>query len=233
MNTVFPPHPNSILAVAGSAAGFPVRRIFCVGRNYADHAREMGAHDQADGREPPFFFSKPGDAVVGGTGEVAVAYPPQTANLHHEVELVVALGAGGANVAVDTADSLIFGYAVGLDLTRRDLQARAKEKSHPWDMSKGFDQSAVAGAIVPVAVCGHPRQGRIWLEVNGAVKQDGDLAAMMWNIPEIIAKLSAFVKLEAGDLIYTGTPAGVGPLQRGDVLRAGVEGVGTLDARIV
>lgn len=233
MNTVFPPHPNAILPVAGQAAGFPVRRIFCVGRNYADHAREMGAHDQADGREPPFFFSKPGDAVVGGSGEVAVAYPPQTANLHHEIELVVALGAGGDNVAVHAADRLIFGYAVGLDLTRRDLQARAKEKSHPWDMSKGFDQSAVAGEIVPVAVCGHPRQGRIWLEVNGAVKQDGDLAAMMWTIPEIIANLSSFVKLEAGDLIYTGTPAGVGPLQRGDVLRAGVDGVGTLAARIV
>lgn len=233
MSTVFPPHPNAVLPVAGQAAGFPVRRIFCVGRNYADHAREMGALDQAEGREPPFFFSKPGDAVVGGSGELVVAYPPQTANLHHEIELVVALGAGGANVAVDAAECLIFGYAVGLDLTRRDLQARAKEKSHPWDMSKGFDQSAVAGAIVPVAVCGQPRRGRIWLEVNGTIRQDGDLVAMMWTVPEIIANLSSFVKLEAGDLIYTGTPAGVGPLQRGDVLRAGVDGVGTLAARIV
>lgn len=233
MNFVFAPHPVATLPVAGTDQRFPVRRVFCVGRNYADHAREMGAVDQAEGREPPFFFTKPGDAVIGGDGEISVAYPPLTRNLHHEVEMVVALGTGGANVAVDAAESLIFGYAAGLDLTRRDLQARAKEKSHPWDMSKGFDQSAVAGAIVPVAVCGHPRAGRIWLEVNGAVKQDGDLAAMMWNIPEIIANLSTFVKLEAGDLVYTGTPAGVAPLQRGDVLRAGVAGVGTLDARIV
>lgn len=227
-----PPEPAS-LPIVGDDARFPVRRIFCVGRNYADHAREMGAVDQAEGREPPFFFTKPGDALIGGDGEVSVAYPPATANLHHEVELVVALGAGGANVAVDRAPGLIFGYAVGLDLTRRDLQAKAKEKGHPWDMGKGFDQSAVAGPVMPAAVCGHPQSGRIWLTVNGRLRQDGNLAAMMWKIPEIIANLSTLVRLEAGDLIYTGTPAGVGPLLRGDVLEAGVDGVASLRARIV
>ena len=233
MSFVFPPHRPVALPVAGSAAHFPVRRIFCVGRNYAEHAREMGATDQAEGREPPFFFMKPGDAVVGGTGEVAVAYPPATANLHHEVELVVALGAGGADVTVDAAPGLIFGYAVGLDLTRRDLQARAKEKGHPWDMGKGFDQSAVCGAIHPVTEVGHPAAGEIRLEVNGEMRQRGDLADMLWQVPAIVANLSTLVRLEAGDLIYTGTPSGVGPLQRGDRLAGSVAGVGTLAARIV
>ena len=233
MSFVFAPHPVSSLPVVGSDLRFPVRRIFCVGRNYAEHAREMGAADQAEGREPPFFFSKPGDALVGGVGEVAVSYPSLTNNLHHEVELVVALGAGGANISADAAPGLIYGYAVGLDLTRRDIQARAKEKGHPWDMSKGFDQSAVAGAITPVAQCGHPVRGRIWLDVNGQLRQQGDLADMMWKVADIIANLSTMVRLEAGDLIYSGTPSGVGPLQRGDVLEAGVEGVGSLLARIV
>ena len=233
MNFVFAPQRIPSLPVLGSDRLFPVRRVFCVGRNYADHAREMGAIDQAEGREPPFFFTKPGDAVVGGEGEVSVAYPPLTKNLHHEVELVVALGSGGANVAVDAANRLIFGYAVGLDLTRRDMQAKAKEKSHPWDMSKGFDQSAVAGAICPVTQTGHPAAGRIWLKVNGQTRQDGDLSAMMWAVPEIIANLSTLVRLEAGDLIYTGTPAGVGPIMPGDVLEGGVDGVGMLRARSV
>jgi fumarylpyruvate hydrolase len=233
MAFVFPPHPLAALPVAGSADAFPVRRVYCVGRNYADHAREMGALDQAEGREPPFFFMKPGDTVLSGDGELSISYPPLTGNLHHEVELVVALGSGGANVAVDAAKRLIFGYAVGLDLTRRDIQARAKEKSHPWDMAKGFDQSAVAGVIHPAAQIGHPGHGRIWLAVNGEIRQDGDLSAMMWKIPEIIANLSTSVRLEAGDLIYTGTPAGVGPLLRGDLLEGGVAGVGTLRARII
>ena len=233
MAFVFPPHQFAVLPVAGSAELFPVRRIYCVGRNYADHAREMGATDQAEGREPPFFFMKPGDAVVSGTGEISVAYPPVTQNLHHEVELIVALGAGGANLTVDAAKGLIFGYAVGVDLTRRDIQARAKEKGHPWDMGKGFDQSAVAGAISPVAQSGYLDRGRIWLKVNGEVRQDGDLAAMLWQVADIVANLSTLVRLEAGDLIYTGTPAGVGPLLRGDVLEGGVDDVGTLRARIV
>jgi fumarylpyruvate hydrolase len=233
MNFTFNPGPVATLPVAVSGLRFPVRRIFCVGRNYAEHAREMGAIDQAEGREPPFFFTKPGDAVVAGEGEISVAYPPLTNNLHHEVEMVVALGEGGANVAADVANGLVFGYAVGIDLTRRDMQAKAKEKRHPWDMSKGFDQSAVAGAISPVTACGHPASGRIWLTVNGESRQSGDLSDMMWKVPEIIANLSTMVRLEAGDLIYTGTPAGVGPLVRGDVLDGGVDGVGTLRARIV
>lgn len=233
MNFVFPPHPVASLPIAGSDQRFPVRRIFCVGRNYADHAREMGAVEQADGREPPFFFMKPGDALVSGDGEISVDYPPMTKNLHHEVEMVVALGAGGANVAVDAAKALIFGYAVGLDLTRRDIQGKAKEKGHPWDMGKGFDQSAVAGLLQPVALSGHPASGRIWLTVNGELRQDGDLAAMMWKVADIIANLSTTVRLEAGDLIYTGTPAGVGPIVPGDVLEAGIDGVGGLRARIV
>ncbi|MCG2576640.1 fumarylacetoacetate hydrolase family protein [Dechloromonas sp. XY25] len=233
MNYVFNPHPVSSLPIAGTDARFPVRRIFCVGRNYAEHAREMGATDQAEGREPPFFFAKPADALVAGDGELAVKYPSLTQNLHHEIEMVVALGAGGENITVDAAAGMIFGYAVGLDLTRRDIQARAKEKSHPWDMSKGFDQSAVAGVINPVAACGHPASGRIWLNVNGQLRQQGDLSDMLWKVPDIIANLSTMVRLEAGDLIYSGTPAGVGPLQRGDVLEAGVDGVGGLRARIV
>ena len=233
MTYVFPPHAQPSLPVAGSAARFPVRRIFCVGRNYADHAREMGAADQASGLEPPFFFMKPGDAVVGGEGEISVSYPPITKNLHHEVEMVVALGAGGANVTVDAAKGLIFGYAVGFDLTRRDIQGKAKEKGHPWDMGKGFDQSAVCSEIHPVSAVAHPASGRIWLKVNGETRQDGDLAAMGWKVADIIANLSTMVRLEAGDLIYTGTPAGVGPIVPGDLLTAGVEGVGTLTARIV
>lgn len=233
MNYVFNPHPVSSLPIAGTDARFPVRRIFCVGRNYAEHAREMGAADQAEGREPPFFFTKPADALVAGDGELAVKYPSLTQNLHHEIEMVVALGAGGENVTAAEAQSLVFGYAVGLDLTRRDIQARAKEKSHPWDMSKGFDQSAVAGVINPVSVCGHPAAGRIWLNVNSQLRQQGDLSDMMWKVPEIIANLSTLVRLEAGDLIYSGTPAGVGPLSRGDLLEAGVDGVGGLRARIV
>lgn len=233
MNFVFTPHPLSSIPVAGTDARFPVRRIFCVGRNYAEHAREMGAVDQAEGREPPFFFTKPADALVAGEGELSVKYPSLTQNLHHEIEMVVALGAGGENVPVEDAKNLIFGYAVGLDLTRRDIQARAKEKSHPWDMSKGFDQSAVVGIITPAARCGHPATGSIWLKVNGQLRQQGDLSDMMWKVPDIIANLSTMVRLEAGDLIYSGTPAGVGPLLRGDVLEAGVDGVGSLRARIV
>ncbi len=233
MSYVFPPPPQPSLPVIGTDHRFPVRRIFCVGRNYAEHAREMGATAQADGLEPPFFFTKPGDALVCGVGELAVAYPPQTTNLHHEVEQVVGLAAGGANVTVDAAPGLIFGYAVGLDLTRRDLQAKAKEKGHPWDMGKGFDQSAVCGPLAPATAVGHPTTGAIRLRVNDQLRQDGDLAQMGWKVAEIIANLSTLVRLQAGDLIYTGTPAGVGPLQRGDRLLAEVAGLPELRARIV
>lgn len=230
---VFPPPPLPSLAIAGRDERFPVRRIFCVGRNYADHAREMGAPEQADGREPPFFFMKPADALVSGEGEIAVTYPPLTTNLQHEVEMVVALSAGGNDIDSTKAWASIFGYTVGLDLTRRDLQAQAKEKGHPWDMSKGFDQSAVAGILQPTSVCGHPRQGRIWLKVNGHLRQDGDLTQMGWKVAEIVANLSRSICLAPGDLIYTGTPAGVGNIVPGDVLEAGVDGVGTLRARII
>lgn len=236
MNYVFQPAPPASLAVAGSTDRFPIRRVYCVGRNYADHAREMGAHEQADGREPPFFFSKPADAVVAG-GEVP--YPPATANLQHEVELVVALGPetathgnGGADIPLAKALQCVFGYAVGFDLTRRDLQARAKEKGHPWDMGKGFDASAPTGLLHPVAAIGHPQQGAIWLKVNGEMRQNGDLADMSWKVAEVIANLSTFVRLAPGDLIFTGTPAGVSTVVRGDVLEGGVAGVGELKIRL-
>lgn len=233
MHYLFDPGPHPFLRIVGSEARFPVRRIFCVGRNYADHAREMGAHEQADGREPPFFFMKPADALTSGREEeIAVPYPPLTANLQHEVELVVALSGGGANLSPEEALASVFGYTVGIDLTRRDMQARAKEKSHPWDMSKGFDHSAVAGQLQPAAVCGHPRSGRIWLKVNGQMRQDGDLAQMAWPVAEVIANLSTSVCLAAGDLIYTGTPAGVGTIVPGDVLEGGVDGVGEFLVRI-
>ncbi|MBL8393274.1 MAG: fumarylacetoacetate hydrolase family protein [Candidatus Accumulibacter sp.] len=227
MSHVFPPAPQITVPVVGSDAQFPVRRVYCVGRNYADHAAEMGA----DTREPPFFFSKPADALVPGGGDVH--YPPVTRDLQHEVELVVALAAGGADIPASEALACVYGYAVGLDLTRRDLQQRAKEKGHPWDMGKGFDQSAPIGAIVPLAVAGHPVCGSIWLRVNGRLRQSGDLGQMSWKVAEVIANLSTYVALAPGDLIFTGTPAGVSTVLRGDVLEAGVAGVGELRVRLV
>ena len=210
-------------AIAGSADRFPVRRIFCVGKNYADHAREMGG-DPA--REPPFFFSKPADALMAGAGDIAM--PPRTTDLHHEIELVVALAKGGANIASDDAMSHIFGYAVGNDRTRRDLQADAKAGGRPWDMAKGFDHSAVLSPIRPAAETGHPARARIWLSVNGEVRQDGNIADMIWPVDDIIAELSTYVALKPGDLIYTGTPAGVGRIVAGDVVEGGIDGIGTI-----
>lgn len=228
METVFPlPQPVTV-PVRGSAARFPVRRIFCVGRNYADHALEMGALDQASGKEPPFFFYKPTDALVTGSGELSVVYPPQTEDLHHEVEMVVALQTGGVDIAIEQAPSCIFGYGIGLDLTRRDVQAKAKAKSHPWDMGKGFDQSAVCGELTPAGQCHDMARGSIWLKRNGELRQNGNLDCMAWKVAQIIAVLSQTVRLEAGDLIYTGTPAGVGPIVPGDCLLAGVDGLGEL-----
>ena len=206
---------------------FAVRRIFCVGRNYADHAREMGANPD---REPPFFFTKPADAIVANHGNVP--YPPATSNLHHEVELVVALASGGKNIPLENAQGHIFGYAVGLDLTRRDLQAAAKDKGHPWDMAKGFDHSAPISAITPIQVTGALNTGSIQLSVNGVVRQKGDLSDMIWSIPEVIAHLSGLVELKAGDLIYTGTPAGVGPVVAGDRLEAVIPGLDPLSVTI-
>lgn len=208
------------LAVADSEQRFPIRRVFCVGRNYGAHAREMGSDPN---REPPFFFTKPADAVVPASG--AVPYPSATQDLHHEVELVVALGAGGADVDPAQALDLVWGYGVGLDLTRRDLQSVAKDSGRPWDMAKGFDASAPCSPLVPAASLGHPQDARIWLEVNGAVRQEGNLNEMIWPIPDMIAYLSRLVTLAPGDLIYTGTPAGVGALKPGDQVRGGVDGV--------
>jgi fumarylpyruvate hydrolase len=212
--------------VSGSRDRFPVRRIFCVGRNYAAHAREMGNDD----REPPFFFTKPADALV--ENGVAVPYPQRTKNFHHEVELVVALAGGGTNIPVAKANSLIYGYAVGIDLTRRDLQSEAKDNGKPWDTSKAFDHSAPIGAIRPMAASGVLENARIWLSVNGKMKQDGNIADMTWKVPEIIAELSTLFELAPGDLIYTGTPAGVGALVSGDAVEAGIDGLEPLGTRI-
>ena len=223
----FPPSARMLLPIVGSEAVFPVRRVYCVGRNYADHAAEMGA----DLREPPFFFSKPADALVPGGG--AVAYPPMTSSLQHEVELVVALGQGGSDIPLAQALDCVYGYAVGFDLTRRDQQQRSKDKGHPWEMGKGFDQSGPLSAILPVQVAGHPSSGSIWLKVNGELRQQGDLSQMTWKVAEVIANLSAYVQLAPGDLIFTGTPAGVSTIVRGDVLEGGVAGVGELHISIV
>jgi fumarylpyruvate hydrolase len=215
------------VAVAGSSARFPVRRVFCVGRNYAAHAREMGSDPN---REPPFFFTKPADAVVPASG--AVPYPPSTQDLHHEIELVVALKAGGKDIDAAQALDLVWGYGVGLDLTRRDLQAVAKDAGRPWDMAKGFDASAPCSALHPVSDVGHPSEARIWLEVNGTLRQEGNLNEMIWPIADVIASLSRLVTLAPGDLIYSGTPSGVGALQPGDRVRGGVDGVGTFELAI-
>ncbi|APX23820.1 MAG: FAA hydrolase family protein [Rhodobacteraceae bacterium] len=223
MAFVFPPIPQPSVAVAGSDDRLPVRRIFCVGRNYAAHAREMGRDPD---REPPFFFTKPADAVVDDG--ITVAYPPETGNLHYEAELVVALGRGGADIAEAEALDHVWGYAIGNDLTRRDLQNAAKELRRPWDLSKGFDQSAVVGPVHPVGAVGHPDTGAIRLAVNGTVQQDGDLSEMIWSVPEVIAFLSRSVTLCPGDLVMTGTPAGVGAMVPGDLCTVSIEGLGEI-----
>lgn len=220
-----PPQPS--VAIAGSAARFPVRRIFCVGRNYAEHAREMG-NDPA--KEPPFFFTKPADALV--EDGAAIPYPPATHDLHHEAELVIAIGTGGAEIPEDAALAHVWGYAPGNDLTRRDLQAEAKAARRPWDMAKGFDRSAVCGAIVPVTVCGHPAQAAIRCTVNGAVTQDSDIAEMIWPVAAIVAYLSRLVTLAPGDLIYTGTPAGVGPIAPGERCSVEIAGLGRVSVTV-
>jgi fumarylpyruvate hydrolase len=221
----FDPPPQPAVPVAGEAALFPVRRILCVGRNYAAHRREMGGGDDPD---PPFFFAKPADALVL-PGEDA-PYPSLTQNLHHEMELVVALGSGGANLTRDGALAAIFGYAAGVDLTRRDLQNAYRDKGQPWEAGKAFDAAAPISAIKRWS--GPPPQGRIALSVNGQVKQDATLADMIWDVAAIIAEASILWRLAAGDLIYTGTPEGVGPLVRGDLVEGQIEGVGQLSFRI-
>ena len=224
---VFPPPPTPSLATAGSDARFPIRRVICVGRNYAAHAREMGSDPD---REPPFFFMKPADAVVPAAG--VLPYPSSTKELHYEVELVVALKQGGENIDAGKALDLVWGYGVGLDLTRRDLQAAAKESRRPWDFSKGFDHSAPCSPLVPAAAIGHPDSARIYLEVNGKVVQDGNLNELIWPIADILAHISRFMALQPGDLIYSGTPAGVGALLPGDTVHGEVVGVASFDLSI-
>ena len=227
MNYVIDPPAVPSLPVIGEESRFPVRRIYCVGRNYAAHAIEMG-HDPD--REPPFFFTKPADTIVpsGST----IPYPLATADLHHEIELVVALAKGGVNVPVERALDLVFGYAVGLDMTRRDLQGEAKKLARPWCAGKAFDRSAPCTAIRSAAEIGHPDSGRIWLAVNGELRQEGDLNQLIWKIPEMIEYLSGLFELAPGDLIFTGTPAGVGAVARGDTITGGVEGVTDIEIRI-
>jgi fumarylpyruvate hydrolase len=224
---VFEPPLTAVPTTDGAL--FPVRRIYCVGRNYAEHAREMG-HDPNEA--PPFFFGKPADAlVINGAG---MPYPPETADLHHEIELVAALGAGGRDIAVSDALACVWGYAVGIDMTRRDLQAKAKQGGRPWDMAKGFDHSAPIGPLVPAMNLGaHPQAGRISLSVNGTLRQEGDIADMIWDLPHVIAYLSKSIELKRGDLIFTGTPAGVGAVVRGDVLEGEVAGIGKVRTTIL
>jgi fumarylpyruvate hydrolase len=216
------------LPVAGDARRFAVNRIYCVGRNYADHAREMG-HDPD--REPPFFFMKPASAIV--TDGANMQYPSLSNDVHHEIEMVVAIGKGGANIAADKALEHVYGYGVGLDMTRRDLQGEAKKMGRPWDTGKAFDQSAPCSALVPVAECGHPSKGSIRLMVNGEVRQEGDLNQLIWNVPDTIAYLSTLFTLQPGDLIFSGTPAGVGPIKKGDVLEGEIAGLPVLKTKIV
>ncbi|MGA3251946.1 MAG: fumarylacetoacetate hydrolase family protein [Paraburkholderia sp.] len=232
MSYVFTPAPVVAVPVVGSSDQFAVRRIYCVGRNYEAHAREMG-HDPD--REPPFFFSKPADAVVyvapGETGEFP--YPPQSKNVHFEMELVAAIGKVGKDIPVAQALDHVYGYALGLDMTRRDLQAEAKKLGRPWDTAKGFDRSAPLGPIHPVSKVGQVRKGAIWLTVNGAEKQRSDVSQLIWSVAETVAYLSTLFELHPGDLIFTGTPEGVGAVVKGDTMKGGVDGLGEFSVRVV
>lgn len=222
---VTPPEPT-VLPVEGSDAAFPVTRVFCIGRNYAEHAVEMG-HDPD--REPPFFFMKHAAAIVSGG---VFPYPAQSADVHHEVEMIVGLGKGGGDIAVETALEHVFGYGIGLDMTCRDLQAEAKKLGRPWEVAKSFEASAPCGPLLRAGEIGHPEKGEIVLEVNGARRQQGDLAQMIWKVPEIVAVLSRFFVLQPGDVIMTGTPAGVAAVEKGDLLAARVAGLGELRVEV-
>ena len=226
-NYVIDPPAVVTVPVAGGGS-FPVRRVFCVGRNYAEHAREMGGDPD---REEPFFFTKPADALLINGADMP--YPSKTADLHHEMELVVAIGTGGKDIPEGEALSHVYGYAAGLDMTRRDLQNTAKKTGRPWDMAKGFDLSGPIGEIVPASQAGHPAAGKIALTVNGTVRQTSDLAKQIWNVEETISYLSGLVELKPGDLIFTGTPEGVAAVGKGDVLEGEIAGVGTVRTRIV
>jgi fumarylpyruvate hydrolase len=228
MPHVIAPPPAPALKVRGSDQTFPVRRVYCIGRNYAEHAIEMG-HDP--NKEPPFFFQKnPDNLLLEGRD---FPYPAKTTDVHHEIEMVVALKSGGRDIKVAKALDHVYGYGVGLDMTRRDLQGEAKKLGRPWEIGKAFENSAPCTALVPAAQIGHPAKGPVWLKVNGAVKQQGDLDQLIWKVPEMIAFLSEYFELAAGDIIFTGTPAGVGPVKQGDVLVGHVEGVGELTVKVV
>ena len=227
-NYVFAPPATVSVGVVGEFARYPVRRIYCVGRNYAEHAREMG-HDPD--RELPFFFQKNPDNLVLDNKDFP--YPTMTSNLHHEIELVVAMGQGGRDIQAANALSHVYGYALGIDLTRRDLQNEAKKTGRPWEIGKAFEHSAPMTDITPATKSGHLSKGAIWLKVNGEVRQQSDLTQLIWNIPEIIAHLSAIFELRAGDLIMTGTPAGVAAVKPGDVMEGYCEGVGTIITKVV
>jgi fumarylpyruvate hydrolase len=222
---------QAVVPIDGSTDLYPVHRIYCVGRNYADHAKEMGFSE----REPPFFFMKPADAVLpAAAGTVAeMPYPGETSNLHHEIELVVAIGRAGREIAHSRAASHIWGYAVGLDMTRRDLQFALRDKGRPWDVAKGFDCSAPISPLRPIASTGEITAGAIWLEVNGQKRQASDVSKLIWNVNETIEHLSRYYTLVPGDLIYTGTPEGVGAVKRDDLLSGGIAGVGLLQVRII
>jgi fumarylpyruvate hydrolase len=226
-NYVIEPTAMAVLPVVGSDRLFPVHRVYCVGRNYAAHAVEMG-HDP--NKEPPFFFQKnPDNLDVGGK----FPYPPASSDVHHEIEMMVALKSGGTDIALDKALDCVYGYGVALDMTRRDLQGKAKDMGRPWEVGKAFEASAPCGALVPAERIGHPTQGAVWLDVNGERKQTGDLNQMIWKVPEMISYLSGLFTLMPGDVILSGTPAGVGPVNRGDVLRGHVDGVGDIEVRVV
>lgn len=228
MGFVFDAPETPSVAIEGTEDRFPVRRIYCVGRNYAAHAREMGRDPD---REPPFYFTKPADAIQDNGTDIP--YPPATENLHYEGELVVAIGKTCVDATVDNALEYVYGYAVGNDLTRRDLQLDAREKGRPWDTGKGFDHSAPCSAIRTADDIGHPENARIWLTVNGEVKQNSDINKLIWSVPEVVANLSSLYTLEPGDIIFTGTPEGVGQIQKGDTVIVGVEGIGELENKIV
>jgi len=232
MAYVIPQPPVPAVAVAGTKDEFPVHRLYCVGRNYAEHSREMG-HDPD--RELPFFFQKFSDCILpsGPKDNAKFPYPPLSKNVHHEIELVAALGAGGSDVSEKKAMDLVWGYGVGIDMTRRDLQGEMKKAGKPWDIGKAFEHSAPMGPISPASVVGHPKSGHIWLSVNGKIRQDGDINQMIWKLPEIIAHLSTQFELKPGDLIFTGTPAGVGAVERGDILEGGIDGVGEIKLTVV
>jgi len=231
MSYVITPAPHPAVLIADSSDLFPVHRIYCVGRNYAAHAREMGGNPE---RESPFFFCKPADAIIpAAAGEtVTLAYPPETNNYHHEIELVVAIGKAGKNIPEKCVHDYIWGYAVGLDMTRRDLHTALREKGQPWELAKAFDQSAPIGRLTPVQRIGHPQAGSIWLKVNGELRQTGRIEHMIWSITETISHLSRYFELRPGDLIFTGTPAGVGAVAPGDLLHGGIDGLSDLKVQV-